>query len=405
MKTHVLYLTPYPPTRSGIADYAARFKEVIEKAGPWRLTVVPFDGLPANSPADLQRIYRSVLAWRSRWPDAALVHAEIGCRQHAAFYSLDFLRRLIPEISYVVTVHDPPLVIAPALFPLALGTERQLVRRALRVLDYTPLARAVLRRPLRHASQLFALTKVGTASLRKVVGDAVPVDYLPQVSPTDHPSPRRRPTRLGEPVKILFLGFWGPRTGLPVLLRALERLVSDNRSRVKLLLAGGADQSRASRTFVEGICSEIDRSRVREWIEVLGFVPADRLETVFEEADIFVLPYTSQRTLSASAVGLRAAAAGLPIVASGLRATSEHVIHLKTGLVVPAGNARALAEALGRLVGDPDLRYRLGRAAQSHVRRSHSAAAVASKVLPIYERLSLRGASAAKNPRPLPEEP
>ena len=390
MKTRVLYLTPYPPTRSGIADYAARFKKAIEGASPFRLTVEPLEDLSADSPGDLRRIYKAVSAWRTRWPDTALVHAEIGCRQHAAFYSLDFLRRLMPDLPYVITVHDPPLVVAPALFPLAFGSGTQLVRRALRVLDYTPIAKAVLRPALRHASQLFAVTKVGVDSLRQVVGDGVPTDYLPHITLTDRPSPRRSGAVVGEPVKILFLGFWGPRTGIPVLLGALERLVFDKRSSVKLILGGGADRSRASRAFVSGIRSKIEQSRVRDSIEVLGFVPAERLDTVFEEADIFVLPYTSERTLSGSGVLLRAAAAGLPIVASGLRASSEHVVDLKTGLVVPPGDPLLMAEAVDQLVRDPNLRYRLGRAAQTHVRRSHSAAAVASKVLPVYERLSRR---------------
>jgi glycosyltransferase involved in cell wall biosynthesis len=43
------------------------------------------------------------------------------------------------------------------------------------------------------------------------------------------------------------------------------------------------------------------------------------------------------------------------------------VQHERTGLVVPAGDAAALAGALRRLNGDPDLRARLGRAARSAV--------------------------------------
>jgi glycosyltransferase involved in cell wall biosynthesis len=44
------------------------------------------------------------------------------------------------------------------------------------------------------------------------------------------------------------------------------------------------------------------------------------------------------------------------------------VVHGETGLLVPVGDAAALADALGRLVADPGLRARLGAAGLARAR-------------------------------------
>jgi glycosyltransferase involved in cell wall biosynthesis len=57
---------------------------------------------------------------------------------------------------------------------------------------------------------------------------------------------------------------------------------------------------------------------------------------------------------------LEAAAAGLPSVAAEAGGAPELVRPGETGLLVPPNDARAFAEALGALLGDPILRSRLG---------------------------------------------
>lgn len=61
---------------------------------------------------------------------------------------------------------------------------------------------------------------------------------------------------------------------------------------------------------------------------------------------------------------LEAAAAGLPIVATDVGGTSEILSPGVDGLLVPRGDATALAEAIGRMADDPGLRTRLGQAAR-----------------------------------------
>ncbi len=67
-------------------------------------------------------------------------------------------------------------------------------------------------------------------------------------------------------------------------------------------------------------------------------------------------------------VALEAAAAGKPIVASDIGGLRDVVADGETGLLVPAGDRAALRGALGRMIGDAELRARMGAAAAERAR-------------------------------------
>ena len=64
---------------------------------------------------------------------------------------------------------------------------------------------------------------------------------------------------------------------------------------------------------------------------------------------------------------LEAMAAGRPVVASAVGGLRDLVVDGETGLLVPPGDVPALRAALERLLGDAELRARLGRAARERV--------------------------------------
>jgi glycosyltransferase involved in cell wall biosynthesis len=75
-------------------------------------------------------------------------------------------------------------------------------------------------------------------------------------------------------------------------------------------------------------------------------------------------------------VALEAAAAGKPIVATEMGGLRDIVVDNETGLMVPAENRAALTAAMQRLIGDEELRERLGTAAQRQAARFSPAAVV-----------------------------
>jgi len=83
--------------------------------------------------------------------------------------------------------------------------------------------------------------------------------------------------------------------------------------------------------------------------------------------DIFVLP--TWNDMSPHVVG-EAAAAGLPVVASGIGGITEMVVDGSSGLLLAPSDEQGFIEALNRLLGDPELRRKMGAAARHHVERS-----------------------------------
>jgi glycosyltransferase involved in cell wall biosynthesis len=85
---------------------------------------------------------------------------------------------------------------------------------------------------------------------------------------------------------------------------------------------------------------------------------------------------------------LEAMAAGLPVVATDVGGMAEAVIDGVTGFLVPPDDADALARALGRLVGDPELRTRMGAAARARYEEHFSPARQARAYEALYDELA-----------------
>ncbi len=86
-------------------------------------------------------------------------------------------------------------------------------------------------------------------------------------------------------------------------------------------------------------------------------------------ADVFVLPSKSEAFPNGV---IEAMAAGLPVIASAVGGLLDLIEPDRTGVLVPAGDADALAAALRRLLTDPALARRLGKAAEDQVRQRYS---------------------------------
>jgi 2-deoxystreptamine N-acetyl-D-glucosaminyltransferase/2-deoxystreptamine glucosyltransferase len=101
---------------------------------------------------------------------------------------------------------------------------------------------------------------------------------------------------------------------------------------------------------------------------------------VLAALDVLVLPSAYEEMGS---VLVEAMAAGLPVVASAVGGIPEVVQDGVTGLLVPPGDADALAAALDRLVADPALRARLAAGARAHARR-YAWPELAARVAAVY---------------------
>jgi glycosyltransferase involved in cell wall biosynthesis len=96
----------------------------------------------------------------------------------------------------------------------------------------------------------------------------------------------------------------------------------------------------------------------------LGMVPHAELLRLYGRAAVVACP---SRREGFGVACLEAMAAGRPVVASAVGGLRDLVLGGQTGLLVPPGDVPALRAALERLLGDAELRARLGRAARERV--------------------------------------
>ena len=113
----------------------------------------------------------------------------------------------------------------------------------------------------------------------------------------------------------------------------------------------------------------IDRVTVRGW--------TGHPELLYRAADVFVQPSHVEGMSNAL---LEAMACGLPAVATTAGAAPQMVDDGVDGLLVPPGDPEALAGALARLLGDPDLRHAIGARASDHVRSRYSMPGVVDQI-------------------------
>ena len=170
--------------------------------------------------------------------------------------------------------------------------------------------------------------------------------------------------------------------GLDDLLRAMALLVP-RRPRLRCLIAGDG-------AALPGLRILARRLGVEASVIFAGRVPRAAAPRYHQALDIFVLPRKDLAVTRAVTPlkPVEALASARPVVASDLPALREIVRHEHTGLLVPAADPRALAEALERLLADPAARDRMGREGRAEVLATRTWQANASLTLKGYRRLA-----------------
>jgi glycosyltransferase involved in cell wall biosynthesis len=208
-----------------------------------------------------------------------------------------------------------------------------------------------------------ANSQAGAARVRAVVGrDGPPVFVVPNgVAPPEGPERIAPPA---DPPVLLCVGSISENKGQDVLLEAVRRLrVRWPGLRATLV---GRDHT-GGRFFRDAAARGLDGTYA-----AVGF--AADVRPHLERATLLVLP-TRHREGMPTAL-LEAMRAGVPVVASRVGGVAEVVEDGRTGVLVPPGDAEALAEAIRRLFDDEAERRRLASAARRYVARHHGVEAM-----------------------------
>ncbi len=218
----------------------------------------------------------------------------------------------------------------------------------------TPMHRWITRYALAHAGTVTATgARLAEATLpympagKRVIVVPYGVD-LAQFCP--QPREERTPVVTGAVSRL------SPEKGFEHLLRAVAMLRERNID-VTLVLGGEGP----SRNALERLASEL---RITSRVRFLGDLAHEDVPAALQGMDIFAMPSTWEG-FGVSAV--EASAMELPVVASNIHGIPDVVVNGETGILVPAREPAALADALERLARDAALRRTMGTAGRAFV--------------------------------------
>jgi glycosyltransferase involved in cell wall biosynthesis len=126
------------------------------------------------------------------------------------------------------------------------------------------------------------------------------------------------------------------------------------------------------------------------YVTAAGWHAHDDLAALYRQADICVAPSLWEEPFGMVAV--EAMATGRPVCASKVGGLQEIVVHMQTGFLFEPGDAGELAKQLDVLLDNPELRLRMGIAAQDRVDEEYTwSQIILRKYFPVFEQVRRRG--------------
>lgn len=231
------------------------------------------------------------------------------------------------------------------------------------------LARPLMQRALGQAAVALPVSSFTQQAILRLLADPPPTEVVtPGVDPSRFapfaeaaPDPGLRAPEGGR--TILSVSRLVVRKGPATLIAALPAVRARHPGTVLAIVGDGTDRRRLERAARHhGVAGSV---------RFLGSQPWDRLSGYYAAADIFALPtrerFWGLETEGFPLVYLEAAGAGLPTVAGTAGGVVEAVVDGQTGFIVDGHSPGETATALIRLLDDPALARRMGRAGRERV--------------------------------------
>ncbi|HEU5186090.1 MAG TPA: glycosyltransferase family 4 protein [Gemmatimonadaceae bacterium] len=242
-----------------------------------------------------------------------------------------------------------------------------------------PFLRWLVRWAARSSAQAVAISSYTARELRRFVD--VPVEVIPYTA--ELPPPERSTVRAdGGDRSILFVGRLIERKGVEHLIRALGIIRRTVPARL-VIVGDGPERPR-----LEQVARD---AGVAAHVSFRGRVSDAELRAAYGGADVFALPSVldaRQDTEGLGVVLLEAMNYSVPVVASDIGGITDIVRHERTGLLVPPGDATALAAALTRLLTDRALSNALATAGSQVLRDSFSWERIVDRWEAVYRRVA-----------------
>lgn len=299
------------------------------------------------------------------------------------FFQAGYLAEIVSQESvshlHAHFAHDPTLV---AMFTHRLtGIPYSFTAHAKDIYVKTPLE--ILRAEAQQAQAVITCTEYNRKYLADHLG-LVSNDKLHCIyhglETSQFKFSRARGSRPGPPV-ILSVARLVEKKGLNNLIAAAEILRGRGRSfQIEIIGDGPMRQALETQVLDLGLSN---------WVRLLGPLPHESVCEAYERASLFVLPCVVAPDGDRDGIPnvlLEAMACGVPVIATPVSGIPELIVAEREGVLVPPNSPEMLADALDRLLAQPELCDRLALAARAKVEAWFSVEGSSSRLLALFQR-------------------
>ncbi|GAC1502200.1 MAG: glycosyltransferase family 1 protein [Chamaesiphon sp.] len=194
-------------------------------------------------------------------------------------------------------------------------------------------------------------------------------------------------TQLGispESKVVFYVGRFDQRKGIETLVRAVDRSQLRGNADLQLIIGGGSRPGQSDGIERERIENIVDELGMREFTTFPGRLGDTDLQVYYAAADVCVVPSHYEPF---GLVTIEAMASGTPVVGSDVGGLQFTVVPEETGLLCPPKDEVAFAEAIDRILSNPEWRNQLGKNARKRVEEKFSWDGVASQLGELYTEL------------------
>ncbi|HET7553539.1 MAG TPA: glycosyltransferase [Gemmatimonadaceae bacterium] len=247
-----------------------------------------------------------------------------------------------------------------------------------RLLENVPPARSLARRVLGRASAITTVSSFLAGDLRRFLPELrTPVEVLPMPLDVAHFEKGRSEAKASPP-RILYAGNLVQSKGVDVLIEAVARLRERGIDCELRILGEGPER--------EALEALSRRRGIANVVTFSPFVPQSAMPEEYGRSTVTVLPTRG----NAEGLGLtlvEALLSGSAVVGTAAGGIPEVAIDGVTGLIARDGDAVHLAQQVGRLLSDLELRERLVRCGAERARERHAAISAAARFIDLYEKV------------------
>lgn len=245
-----------------------------------------------------------------------------------------------------------------------------------------------LKKKFKSLTKLFALltdradmiSAISNHTARELKGiTSKPIEIIPFSTPI-----KERPGVLVDDKIILFVGRSVERKGVNYLIKAYGEI--KDKVPHRLVIVGDGPE----REKWHNLAQKIDRTNR---IELTGWITNEDLEALYRNCSFFVLPAVYDKhgdTEGLGVVMIEAMSHCKPVIASNIGGITDVVDDGLNGILVPAGDAAALAAAMMKLIANDDLRRKMGKKAKEIVDERFNWHTIVQNIVSLYQQVMAR---------------